>query len=71
MADTKEELHKTVAEQEQQIRTLKQALMRLEQKLSQVSAVAHRAQELSRINKEQWQIVQRRLERVERLRRKD
>lgn len=61
MADITEELRRTVAEQEKQIRTLKQAVMRLEVKLSQVSAIARRAQEISRTNRERWQSIQHRM----------
>jgi len=57
MAST-EELQTTVQEQTKQIRTLKQALIRLEQKLQQVSVIARRSQENTRRNRERLQSLE-------------
>lgn len=60
MADKLEQLEKLVESQAEQIRTLKQAMMRMQQKLQAVSVVANRAQGQARTLKEQVQTIKQR-----------
>lgn len=43
------EMDQTIGRQDEQIRTLKQALLRMEQKLGKVSRIAERAQDNNRV----------------------
>ncbi len=57
MAESNEELRKIINQQADQIKTLKQALLRLEKQVKKVATVAERAQGQARRNQENIQII--------------
>lgn len=61
MADKNTDLQQVVKQQEEQIRTLKQALIRLERKVQAISKVADRANHASRRATEDLRVLRRKL----------